>query len=156
MSTWVYNLGGRASVGVLLGETIVYPFVGAEFFHLKGEEYDAGPGIKARPGATSSTVMVPVGLNWEGNYKTRWGVASPVLGFSWARVFGDRTLDASSSALGETTNYTFTFADRTLMRIDLGLSLKGHNYDYSLYGTYVDGSQDRQAYKLSTSASYHF
>ena len=83
MSTWVYNLGGRASVGVLLGETIVYPFVGAEFFHLKGEEYDAGPGIKARPGATSSTVMVPVGLNWEGNYKTRWGVASPVLGFSW-------------------------------------------------------------------------
>lgn len=156
MSTWVYNLGGRASVGVLLGETIVYPFVGAEFFHLKGEEYDAGPGIKARPGATSSTVMVPVGLNWEGNYKTRWGVASPVLGFSWARVFGDRTLDASSSALGETTNYTFTFADRTLMRIDLGLSLKGDNYDYSLYGTYVDGSQDRQAYKLSTSASYHF
>lgn len=156
MSTWVYNLGGRASVGVLLGETIVYPFVGAELFHLKGEEYDAGPGIKARPGATSSTIMVPVGLNWEGNYKTRWGIASPTLGFSWARVFGDRTLDAGSSALGETTNYTFTFADRTLMRIDLGLSLKGDNYDYSLYGTYVDGSQDRQAYKLSTSASYHF
>ena len=156
MSTWVYNLGGRASVGVLLGETIVYPFVGAELFHLKGEEYDAGPGIKARPGATSSTIMVPVGLNWEGNYKTRWGIASPTLGFSWARVFGDRTLDAGSSALGETTNYTFTFANRTLMRIDLGLSLKGDNYDYSLYGTYVDGSQDRQAYKLSTSASYHF
>ena len=42
------------------------------------------------------------------------------------------------------------------MRIDLGLSLEGDNYDYSLYGTYVDGSQDRQAYKLSTSASYHF
>lgn len=156
LNTWVYNAGARASVGVLLGETIVYPFVGAELFHLKGENYDSGPGLAVSTGATSSTLMVPVGFTWEGAYKTRWGVAAPSLGFTWARVFGDRSVGSSLDALNNSVDYDFTFADRTLMRVDLGLSLKGDNYDYGLYGSYLEGSEDREAYKLSTSAAYHF
>ena len=156
LNTWVYNLGGRATVGVLVGETIVYPFIGADLYHLKGENYDAGPGIDVATDATSSTLVVPVGFTWEGAYKTRWGVAAPSFGFTWARVLGDRDMSSTMSALNGSVDYNFTFVDRTFMKFDLGLSLKGENYDYGLYGSYLEGSEDRESYKLSTNAAYHF
>lgn len=156
VDTKVYNAGLRGSVGVLLGETIFYPFVGVEAYHLRGEGYDVASGIQAQVDATSSVLQFPVGFQWAGHYQTRYGVLAPSFALTYARNVGDRDIAASTSALGETVAYDFTYAGRHSVTAELGLGLQGENYEYGLKAGYVEGSEDRQAYKFSANAAYRF
>lgn len=155
-NTKVYNAGLRAQVGVLLWETIVYPFVGVDVYHVKGEDYQVTDGIQANVAAAGSTLQVPVGFTWSGAYKTRYGILTPSFGLTYARNYKNRDITATTTALGESVDYSFTYADRDFWRADFGLGLQGENYDYSLTAGYLDGSQDRQAWKLQANASYRF
>lgn len=156
VDTKVYNAGLRGSVGVLLGETIVYPFIGVEAYHLRGEGYDVADGIQAHVAATSSVLQFPIGVRWAGQYQTKYGFLTPTLALTYARNVGDRDISTTTSALGEAIDYDFTYASKHAVKAELGLGLKNENYEYGLLAGYVDGSEDRQAYKLSANAAYHF
>lgn len=157
MDTDIYSAGVQGSVGLLFGDTVVYPFIGAEIHRMKTAGYEIIEGVDAVPVKTLTSVRVPVGMSWRKDYQTNWGLRlTPNATVAYVKAYGDKSVLSTTTALGASSTLSSDFIADHYLRAALGLEASMQDFYFGMKAHYLNGTQDREAYGIEGKAGYKF
>lgn len=156
VTTSVYSFGVQGQTTFNLDAVDVTPFIGANFYHVRGGSYDNGHGADVQS-SNATAVEFPIGAKVSKVIETTGGMTvAPAFSLAVVPTVGDRDIDSKVKFADAQSTYNYTFTDDVKVRANLGIDATSNNFSLGIQAGYEWGNEERSSASVQVRAKYMF